>query len=141
MKELGVGRIIGPNAPAHSRPSSSSASSWSATGSPTGGRRHPGPTHLDARRVEVVPGDGLGHDQRERNPGLRNNSQVERSSISWCARGVRSRLRRGVRPLGRVVSVLYHEEGKTRKLLTRCLLAATAVVVPAGAQAAHVHST
>jgi hypothetical protein len=40
-----------------------------------------------------------------------------------------------------VVSVLYHEEGKMRKLLTLCLLAATAVVVPAGAQAAHVHST
>jgi hypothetical protein len=37
--------------------------------------------------------------------------------------------------------VLYQEEDEMRKLLTLCLLAATAVVVPAGAQAAHVHST
>jgi hypothetical protein len=37
--------------------------------------------------------------------------------------------------------VLYQEEDEMRKLLTLCLLAATAVVVPAGAQAAHVRST
>jgi hypothetical protein len=40
-----------------------------------------------------------------------------------------------------VLRVLYQEEEEMRKLLTLCLLADTAVVLPAGAQAANVHST